>query len=105
MAGCPYTWVRGFFAGAPRPTKPGEPAQHLMVTVVKNGEQVVKVSLPARSARRLIDLMPDDVIAKVRAEAVPLDDMMAELQGPDALVPRPIFQLVEPHREVSVWLE
>lgn len=76
-----------------------------MVKVMRDGEERVNVALPARSARWLIELMPDDVVAKVRAEEIPLDAMMEDLREQESLYPRPIFSLEEPHRQVLVWLE
>ncbi len=103
MAKCPYTWVRSFFSSGT--TAPGAPAKHLMVKVMRDGEERVNVALPARSARWLIELMPDEVVEKVRAEQIPLDAMMKDLRDAESLYPRPIFSLEEPHRQVLVWLE
>ncbi|HNV73593.1 MAG: hypothetical protein IPF87_12750 [Gemmatimonadetes bacterium] len=103
MAGCPYTWVRGLFGS--KPAAPGEPAKNLMVRVTRDGEERVSVALPAQSARWLIELMPDDVVEKVRAEDIPVDAIMVDLQEQGELYPRPIFSLDEPNRKVEVWLE
>lgn len=103
MAGCPYTWVRGLFGA--KAAAPGEPAKNLMVRVLRDGEERVSVALPAKSARWLIELMPDEVVEKVRAEEIPLDEIMLDLQQQDELHPRPIFTLDEPNRKVEVWLE
>jgi hypothetical protein len=106
MAKCPYTWVRGFFSsGDSKVAVPGAPAKNLMVSVIKDGEERVKVALPAHSARWLIELMPDDVVEKVRAEDIPIDAMMQDLSEQESLYPRPIFSLEEPNRRVRVWLE
>lgn len=103
MAGCPYTWVRGLFGS--KAAAPGEPAKNLMVRVIRDGEERVSVALPAKSARWLIELMPDDVVEKVRAEEIPVDAIMLDLQEQGELYPRPIFSLIESHRQVEVWLE
>lgn len=103
MAGCPYTWVRGLFGS--KAAAPGEPAKNLMVRVIRDGEERVNVALPAKSARWLIELMPDDVVDKVRAEEIPIDAIMHDLQQQDELHPRPIFSLTESNRQVEVWLE
>lgn len=104
MAGCPYTWVRSFFGGNTA-TPAGAPAQHLRVRVVRDGEQRVLVTLPARSARWLMEVIPGDVQDKIRAEEIPLDEMMAELHGEAVHYPRQIFTLSEAHRQIDVWLE
>ncbi len=104
MARCPYTWVRSFFS-TPSAAAPGEPAQHLRVRVVRDGEQRVLVTLPARSARWLMEVIPQDVQDKIRAEEIPLDAMMEELHEETVHYPRRIFTLTEAHRQIDVWLE
>jgi len=76
-----------------------------MVRVVRDGEERVRVALPARSAKWLIELIPADVVAKIRAEDIPLDAMMHDLNQADELFPHPIFSLNEEHRQIEVWLE
>lgn len=105
MATCPYTWVRSALGFGTRPARPGEPAQHLVVRVVRDGDERMRVALPARGARRLLDLIPDDVLAKIRAEDIPIDAMVEDLRTEETLMPRRIFELREDHREVEVWLE
>ncbi len=63
------------------------------------------VSLPSKSARWLIELIPADVVARIREEEIPLDAITAELNQTDVLYPRPIFTLTDSHRQVNVWLE
>lgn len=104
MARCPYTWVRSFFTSNTA-TPAGAPAQHLRVRVVRDGEERVLVALPARSARWLMEVIPADVQDKIRAEDIPLDEMMAELHQQEVHYPRPIFTLSESHRQIDVWLE
>ncbi len=104
MASCPYTWVRGFFSSGTK-SAPGEPAKNLMVRVVRDGEERVRVALPSRSAKWLIELIPADVVRKIREEAIPLDAITDDLNQQEILYPRPIFSLSEPGRQVTVWLE
>ncbi len=102
MSRCPYTWFRGLFGPVdPKATE----ASYLRVRVLKEAVQKVDVTLPAHSARWLVDLIPDDVVAKIREEKIPLDAIQAELAAAVKLVPRRIFELVEPERTVQVWLE
>jgi hypothetical protein len=106
MSTCPYTWVKGLFSPGSKPSGDlSAPAKNLMVRVVRNGEERVRVSLPARSARWLIELIPADVIAKIKAEEIPLDAMMEDLSLTPVLYPRPIFSLAETGRTVDIWLE
>ena len=102
VSSCPYTWVRNFF-GTPAPN--AKEATQLRVTVHRGTEERVNVSLPARSARWLVDLIPADVVASIHAEKIPLDAIQGELAQSDKLVPHRIFELIEPGRSVLVWLE
>lgn len=107
MSKCPYTWFKGLFGGAPSAAAadPNRPAKHLMVRVVRDGEERVMVALPAKSARWLIEVIPDHVVQQIRAEEIPIDDIGLDLSGQAVLYPRPVFSLVQPHRNVQVWLE
>lgn len=104
MARCPYTWVRNLFAGTSA-TPPGEPARHLHVRVVRDGEERVLVALPAKSARWLLEVIPGDVQRRIREEEIPLDEISAELHAQEVHYPRAIFTLAEERRRVDVWLE
>lgn len=101
MSKCPYTWFKSIFS-----TKSvnGE-ATELRVSVSRNGETTIDVSLPAKSARWLIKTIPDDVVDKIRNEGIPIDAIQTDLANSEKLVPQKIFTLVEPDRTVSVWLE
>ncbi|MDX2182910.1 MAG: hypothetical protein SFW08_02890 [Gemmatimonadaceae bacterium] len=103
MATCPYTWVRNLLR--PRQSDPGAPAQHLMVRVVRDGEERVRVALPARSARWLLEVIPPDVVRRIREEEIPIDSMAELLQRGDALYPGELFALRDANRDVAVWLE
>jgi hypothetical protein len=103
MSKCPYTWFKSIFSSG-TPNSSGE-ATYLRVAVVKNAETVVDVSLPARSARWLIELIPEDVITTIKNEGIPIDDIQDDLSKRKELKPQKIFKLVETHREVEVWLE
>lgn len=103
MSNCPYTWFVGLFSKPSTGTN--EKAQYLRVTVEKSNERVVDVALPARSARWLIDLIPDDVLTKIREEGIPIDRIQEDLAQRIELHPQNIFNLEEVHRKVIVWLE
>jgi len=105
MAGCPYTWVRSFLGLTKKATNSNGEATSLRVTVDKDGVRTVDVYLPARSARWLMELIPSDVMTKIRAEKIPIDDMHKELEKREVLHPEEIFSLKDANRTVSVWLE
>lgn len=106
MSKCPYTWFKGLFGGHSAPaTLPNQQAQHLMVRVERDGEEKVMVALPAKSARWLIEVIPDHVVQQIRAEDIPIDDIGLDLSQQAMLFPRPIFSLIDPRRNVQVWLE
>lgn len=99
--GCPYTWFKGLIS--PKPTD-GR-ASLLRVIVEREAVTTVDVSLPARSAGWLIELIPQDVVTKIKAEGIPIEDIQADLASKASLYPQKIFDLYEPHRSVKVWLE
>jgi hypothetical protein len=103
MSKCPYTWFKNIFSSTT--ANPNSEANYLRVAVTKNGDRVVDVSLPARSARWLLELIPSDITDKIRLEGIPIDDIQDELSKRKELFPQKIFKLTETHREVEVWLE
>jgi hypothetical protein len=103
--GCPYTWFRSFLSRSPQVRIEGAEARSLRVQVHKGGEMVVDVELPARSARWLMELIPGDVLSKIRAEQIPIDQMQLELEQRAKLYPEELFFLNETERQVHVWLE
>jgi len=105
MSKCPYTWVKGLFSSNKKQKNCGDLAQELRVRVQKKGEITVDVSLPAKSARWLIELIPYEVLEKIYAEGIPIDDMQEELASKKELFPKKIFSLQEDERSVQVWLE
>lgn len=105
MSLCPYTWFKSIFDSSSKPTEPGAEAQFLRVSVDRNNERVVDVSLPARSARWLIDLIPNDTLIKIKEAGIPIEGIQDDLANRPSLYATKIFDLVEEHRKVSVWLE
>ncbi len=107
MSSCPYTWVVNKL-GLNRIKNEGHPdreARHLNVRVVRDGEERVLVSLPAKSARWLIELIPQDVVDKIYEEKIPLEQIQKDLAEMKRLIPHKIFLLEEDERSVSVWLD
>lgn len=102
MSLCPYTWVVGAFKSK---SEPGKEASQLRVRVTRENVVTVDVTLPAQSARWLIDLIPSDVIAKIRDEMIPIDSIQDTLAQTQKLFPQEIFELKEPNRQVKVWLD
>lgn len=101
MSKCPYTYFKSFFQKTAKDNK----ASNLRVLVEKQNETVVDVSLPAHSARWLIELIPDDVIRKIYAEGIPLKEIQDNLAKQEILYSMDIFKLEEKERRITVWLE
>ena len=101
MGACPYTWFKNIFTSK----SVNGSASSLRVRVFRQEIMTVDVTLPARSAGWLMDLIPDDVVDKIKAEGIPLKEIQDDLAGKDELFPQKIFDLKEAHRSVSVWLE
>lgn len=105
MGKCPYTWFKSFFTNGYAIPRPGAEAQNLRVAVVRNNETVVDVAFPARSARWLMELIPDDVIVKLKEEGIPIEGIHDDLAQRPILYAEKIFDLIEENRSVHVWLE
>ncbi|MDR3606800.1 MAG: hypothetical protein P4M08_05385 [Oligoflexia bacterium] len=102
MSRCPYTLVKNLIGF--RASGAAGNAKELRVTVIRDGERKVDVALPAASARWLIELIPEDVLARIREEGIPIDDIQKDLAKREVFRPQKIFVLTEPHRTVEVWL-
>lgn len=112
MSKCPYTWVKNLFRGGTAPSgfrsvnlDPRKRAETLRVVVAKNGETRVDVSLPAHSARWLIELIPPKVLEQIRDEKIPIEDLFNELKSQTELFCSELFLIESPDRKVEVWLE
>lgn len=101
MSLCPYTWFRGLIIKS----SDGTTATFLRVKVSRDHSTVVDVSLPARSAGWLMELIPDDVIAKIKLEGIPIENIQSDLASMETLYPQKIFNLQDQNRIVDVWLE
>lgn len=107
--GCPYTWFRSLLdrkGQKPEPNAEGLiEAQCLRVTVEKFGKKTVDVFLPARSARWLMELIPSEVMTRIKEEQIPIEAMNQELAKRDRLYPEELFSMADDSRKVQVWLE
>ena len=74
MSKCPYTWFKSIM-GKTTNKDSGELATQLRVTVFHGEEERVNVSLPAKSARWLVSLIPEGVLETIRSEGIPLDEI------------------------------
>lgn len=83
----------------------GTEAKSLRVRVIRGGATKVDLTFPARSARWLLEIMPSDVIERIRASGFAIDEMQRDLAEAKALQPRKLVELSEPDRQVQVWLE
>lgn len=102
MSLCPYTYLVELIS--PTKSKSSE-AQSLKVVVHRDGQCIVDVTLPAHSARWLIDIMPDSVVEKVLKEGIPLHAIQDRLARMEKLYPLLIMDLKDENRNVRVWLE
>ena len=103
---CPNAPTHGFRNLIGKPTTGDEVlAAELRVTVTKQNQVVVDVALPARSARWLIELIPVDVMTKIKAEGIPIEEIQKDLAERPTLIKTKIFNLIESERSVQVWLE
>ena len=105
MGACPYTWFKTLVKSDSAVRADKKHATELRVTVSRNGETTVDVTLPAKSARWLLEVIPEEVIKKIRAEGIPIDAIQENLAQASELTIQPIFTLSDSVRLVKVWLE
>lgn len=54
-------------------------------TFMDSGQLRARVALPSKSARWLIEMIPADAVATIRAEEIPLDAITADLNRQEML--------------------
>ncbi len=114
MSKCPYTWVKSIFSSSDTVKNSTLPASgatdarvasNLRVEVQKQGQVAVDVTLPAKSARWLISVIPSEVLDKIRDEKIPIDLIQEDLAASETLYAQSLFSLQDAERKVTVWLE
>ena len=80
-------------------------ATYLRLTVVREQKKTVDLRFPAASARWIIDLIPDDILEKIKVSGVSIEEIQNKLIKSEKLVPQKLFSLEEPDRTITVWLE
>ena len=70
-----------------------------------SGQLRVRVALPSKRAGWLVEMIPLDAVATIRAEEIALDAITVDLNRQEMRLPRPIVSTAAEHRQVLVWLE
>jgi hypothetical protein len=94
------------------PTKDEAPAagdgdvlsRHLRVAVWEGGQAKVNLTFKAVLARSLADLIPDDLVEKLRARGTDVQ-RIADEAAVSQFAPGELFRLAEESKLVRVWLE
>jgi hypothetical protein len=79
-------------------------SKHLRVRVQEAGTVRVDLTFPARAAEHLHELMPEDLVAKLQARSLDVQQIAAEAVQRH-LAPGELFVLEEGSKQVRVWLE
>lgn len=79
-------------------------ANHLHVRVTENGNQVVKVTMPASQVVTLEEQIPEDVLERIVESGINLDKIIREICE-SGVIPQEVFHLHLRQREYRVWLE
>ncbi len=88
-------------------TQPGSRpvlSRHLRVRVEEACHVKVDLTFRASAAEFLSDLIPEDLLEKLRARSIDLDTIVARTVQKQ-FAPGELFQLLEGTKKVSVWLE
>jgi predicted unusual protein kinase regulating ubiquinone biosynthesis (AarF/ABC1/UbiB family) len=84
-----------------RPVK----SKELRVLVTENDKRIVSITMPARAAYDLIDIMPEDVITHIRATgALDLEEVVSRVKQTQAEA-QSLFEHDREARHYRVWLE
>jgi hypothetical protein len=76
---------------------------HLRVKVTEGRETVVEVEMPARAIENLADLVPDDVVTRIRSRGIDLEALGKDLARRGA-PPGTVFEETSGNRNYRVWL-
>jgi predicted unusual protein kinase regulating ubiquinone biosynthesis (AarF/ABC1/UbiB family) len=79
-------------------------ARYLLVKVVKPNGNKVKLTMPARVAETLIDVIDPPVMESIVRQNIDLDVIQSRVLK-SGFVPQVLFDLKDPERDVKVWLE
>lgn len=79
-------------------------ATHLRVRVMEAGRPKVDLTMPARAAAHLADLVPADLGEKVRELGIDVAAIAATAAA-DGFPPGELFRLQDGGKDVRVWLE
>ncbi len=82
-------------------------ASHLRISISKMGKTTVDLSFPAHCARWIMEMIPDDLLVKIRRKGIPLDAIQDRLFNMPVLSPCDLFHLedIEEEKKIKVWLE
>ncbi len=83
----------------------GKAAQHLKIKVLEGGREKVSLSMPAEAAMDLQSLIPEDVLASIRATGeTDLEAVAADIRQ-HGLQPQEILDFDKGDKNYRVWLE
>jgi hypothetical protein len=85
------------------PTPPTLLSTHLRVKVTEGAETVVEVEMPAAAIENLADLVPDDVVARIKDRGIDLVALGRDLAWRGA-PPGTVFEETSGPRRYRVWL-
>ncbi len=80
-------------------------AKKLKIVVSRNQVQTVNLSLPANSCRWIIDLIPDDILIKIKERGIDIEKIQNEFKSADVLVPKSILNIETEEKIIQIYLE
>ncbi len=79
-------------------------ARYLKINVVKSNGNKVRLTMPARVADELEEVIEPAVLESIRRQKIDLEKIQTRVVK-SGFVPQEVFSLVDEEREVKVWLE
>ena len=78
-------------------------SDNMIISIIENGSQKVKLTLPARAIENLPAFIPDDVAEKMVYKGIDIPSLVKKVRR-NAYKPQSVFELIDGSKEISVYL-
>ncbi len=79
-------------------------AKYLLIKVIKPNGNKVRLTMPARVAENLVDVIDPSVMESIKRQNIDMVGIQSRILK-SGFIPQMLFDLKDPERDVKVWLE
>lgn len=79
-------------------------SKHLRVLVIRNGSELVNVTMPIYSVSVIDTIMPPSILPKIKEKGIDLKAMMTRLKS-ENYAPQTLFEFESEEKSYRVWIE